>query len=386
MPLSRIVSLATLIAASTGIVGCRDDNSSGTRTTGVIGMSLGGDHSCANSFDNGMRCWGKNQLGQLGNGTNIGSAVPVEPTGLGSGGSGTGGGATILDFAAGGSHTCAIGSTGLIFCWGNNFFGQLGEDSQMDRNIPSPVRPINAGGSAASATFVAAGENHTCALYSPGAVACWGRFYERKPAAWVQGLSNPAVVKAGGNQTCVLEHGGTVKCWSMLETAPPSPAVVAGINAKKIAVGDRHVCAIDQADALQCWGSNVQGQLGNGNRSITPGVVAVARSGAAEPAIDIAAGHSHTCAFFASGGVECWGSNSVGQTGESGGTGITVRPFRVIAGGASAVAAGAVHSCARIDVGSVRRMRCWGSNADGRLGNGSTGQFSATPVQVAGLP
>jgi alpha-tubulin suppressor-like RCC1 family protein len=385
MPLSRIVGLATLIGVAMGLLGCKEDGS-GSQTTGVIGMSLGGDHSCANSFDNGMRCWGNNLSGQLGNGTNTGSAVPLEPPGWGSGPSGTGGGATILDFAAGGSHTCAIGSGGKIFCWGSNFYGQLGVDSKIDYNLAQPVRTIIAGGSVVPATFVAAGENHTCALYSPNNVACWGRFYDLKPSSWVPGLSNAVEVKAGGNQTCVRENGGTVKCWRMLVTAPPSPAVVQGISAKKIAVGERHVCAIDQADALKCWGSNTQGQLGNGNRSITSGVVSVTRSGAFDAAIDVAAGGFHTCALFASGAVECWGSNSIGQTGQPGGTGFTLTPFRVVATGASGVAAGSVHSCARIDDGTVRRMRCWGANADGQLGGGSTSQFSVTPVQVSGLP
>ena len=385
MPLSRIIGLATLTAAGVGLLGCKEGGV-GAKTTGVIGMSLGGDHSCANSVDNGMRCWGKNQLGQLGNGTTIRSLVPVEPAGFGSGASGTGGGSTIRDHAAGESHTCVIGSTGRIFCWGNNFYGQLGDDSKIDRNVPSPVRTIVAGGSVVQATFVAAGADHTCALYSPGSVACWGRFYGLKPAAWITGLSNPAAVKAGGNQTCVLEHGGTVKCWRMIATAPPTPILVQGISAKKIAVGDRHVCAIDQADALKCWGLNTLGQLGNGNRSITAGVVSVIRSGAADAAIEIAAGHSHTCALFASGGVECWGHNSVGQTGDPGPTAFSLGAFRVIASGASGVAAGGSHSCARVDVGTVRQMRCWGANGDGQLGNGNTGQFSIAPVQVSGLP
>lgn len=385
MPLSRIVGLATLVAVSGGILGC-NEGGSGTQTTGVIAMSLGGDHSCANSVDNGMRCWGKNLDGQLGNGTNTASLIPVEPTPFGSGPSGTGGGATILDFAAGGSHTCVIGSSGKLFCWGSNFYGQLGLDSKIDFNSPQPVRTIVAGGSPVPATFVAAGENHTCALYAPSNVACWGRFYGLKPSSWVPGLVSAVEVKAGGNQTCVREQGGAVKCWRMLLTAPPTPMLVQGISAKKIAVGDRHVCAIDQADALKCWGLNTLGQLGNGNRSITSGVVSVIRTGAADAAIEIAAGHSHTCALFTSGGVECWGHNSVGQTGDPGPTGFSLTAFRVIPSGASGVAAGAVHSCARIDDGTVRRMRCWGANGDGQLGNGSTAQFSITPVQVSGLP
>lgn len=386
MSLSRNVRLATVIA-SAGLLSCNGSSSTPT-TTGVIGMSLGGDHSCASSYDNGMRCWGNNASGQLGNGTNTSSVVPVEPTPFGSGPSGTGGGAYIQDFAAGGAHTCVIGSGGKISCWGSNFYGQLGVDSKIDYNSPQPIRTLTgAGGAVISATFVAAGEDHTCALYSGDNVACWGRFYALKPTTWVPGLTAPVEVKAGGNQTCVREHGGAVKCWRMLATTTPSPAIVPGLSAKKIAVGRWHACAIDQSDALKCWGSNnTQGQLGNGNRTTTSAVVSVVRSGAADAATDIAAGEFHTCALFASGGVECWGSNSVGQTGDPGPSGFTLTAFRVISSGASGVAAGSAHSCARIDVGTVRQMRCWGVNGDGQLGNGSTSQFSVAPVQVSGLP
>lgn len=386
MPLSRIVRLATVIA-SAGLLSCNGSSSTPT-TTGVIGMSLGGDHSCENSYDNGMRCWGNNASGQLGNGTNTSSVVPVEPTPFGSGPSGTGGGAYIQDFATGGAHTCVIGSRGKIFCWGSNFYGQLGVDSKIDYKSPQPVRPVTVLGDTTplGATFVAAGNDHTCALYSGGNVACWGRFYALKPTTWVPGLTVPIEVKAGGNQTCVREHGGTVKCWRMLATTTPSPAIVPGVSAKKIAVGQYHACAIDQSDALKCWGSNTLAQLGNGSHLNTSAVVSVIRSGPSDTPVDIAAGQFHTCALFASGAVECWGNNATGETGQPGGTGSTVTPFRVIATGASGVAAGSVHSCARIDDGNVRRMKCWGSNADGRLGNGSASQFSVTPVQVSGLP
>lgn len=384
---SRIGVRATLLVGAVMLlVACNG----GTQTTGVTAIAAGGAHTCAASWDGTMRCWGLNQFGQLGNGTLNSSNVPVEVTGLGTGPVAR---PRLLDIAAGGDHACAIVSGGKIFCWGSNYYGQLGLDSKTDYNIMQPVREIaGADGSTALGTFVVAGENHTCAVYSPGLVACWGRNYSLRPA-WIR-VSGPSsnalsvnAVAAGGNQTCVIEPGGTVKCWVGIAGNYTQPTLIQGITAKAIAVGRSHACAIDQSDTIKCWGSNVQGQLGNGTRTPTSGLVAVNRTGAFVPAVALAAGDSHTCAVFSSGAVECWGSNANYQTGDpSTTTSFTLRPFQVISAGASAVAAGAVHSCARIDDGSVRRMECWGWNASGQLGNGSTSQYSVTPVRVTGLP
>ena len=350
-------------------------------------MSLGGGHSCATIVDNGMRCWGDNQRGQLGDAKNVNSPIPVAPTAWGSGPSGVGGGKTILGFAAGDSHTCAISSDGRLFCWGGNNFGQLGNDSTRESNVAQPVRPIPNPGTPLQANAVVAGDNHTCALYAPGNVACWGRGYEAKPQ-FIRGLSNPQRIAAGGNQACALEAGGVVKCWKAATPNPQStsiPQPIAGILAKDITVGRSHACAIIESGAFQCWGLNGQGQLGSGSRIPSASPVTVVRAGAFDAAVSISAGSYHTCAALASGAVECWGDNGVGKTGDPAG-GITLTAHRVITSGAKEVSAGSNHSCARILVGQVGQMSCWGSNGTGQLGNSSVGQFSLKPVQVAGLP
>lgn len=371
-----------LVGGVLALSGCSGLQPTGT---GVVGMALGGGHSCATLVNNGMRCWGHNLSGQLGNGSNASSSTPVEPTGWGSGPTGVGGGATILDFAAGDSHTCVIGSGGKLFCWGSNYFGQLGLDSTVDYNLAQPVRTVIAGGSPRQANSVVAGDEHTCALYAPGSAACWGHYYDKKPQ-FITGLSNPQRIAARGNQTCVLEASGTVKCWRMLAPSQPNPTVVPGLSAKRIAAGRLHACAINQSDIVQCWGFNTQGQLGIGHSlPAGSGVMTVARSGPFDAAIEIAAGHDHACALLASGAVECWGSNVVGQTGHPTST-HTVTPHRVITSGARGVAAGTHHTCALFDAGSVRRMHCWGENASGQLGQRPAGQPLHVPQAVIGLP
>ena len=350
--------------------------------TGVTAMTLGGGHSCAAVLANGMRCWGDGQSGQLGNASNSNSSAPVEPTSWGSGPTGVGGGVWILGFAAGDSHTCAINSSGKLFCWGSNSFGQLGLSSTTDYNLSQPVREFIP---AVPVSQVVAGENHTCALYSGGLVACWGRFYDKQPQVIV-GLTNPFQIAAGGNRACAVEAGGAVQCWRMMvSNQQPTPALVPAVIAKKIAVGRTHACAIDQSDVVQCWGTNnTQGQLGNGTRGpVTGAVSTVIRSGVFVAAVEIAAGGDHTCALLSSGAVECWGQNDYGQTGDPSLTGFTLTARPVIASGASGIASGSDHSCARMaGAGNTQTMLCWGGNWRGQLGNPSAGPFSVTPVAV----
>jgi alpha-tubulin suppressor-like RCC1 family protein len=293
----------------------------------------------------------------------------------------------LLGIAAGGDHTCIIGSSGKIFCWGSNSAGQLGLNSQTDFDTMQPARTLTKpDGSMRLANLIAAGDKHTCAVYDPDIVACWGRNYSLLPVP-VAGVAALRVA-AGGDQTCVIGPGGIVKCWGgLLNFGPASnPSVIPSVSARgAIAVGRQHACALDLTGTIKCWGQNAFGQLGNGNKFASPTPVVVSTI-STTPVVDLAAGERHTCALFSSGSVECWGMNDSGQTGDpSTTTSTTLRPVQVVASGAIAIALGAAHSCAVIADGNVRRMECWGSNGAGQLGDGSTSTFSLKPVRVTGL-
>jgi alpha-tubulin suppressor-like RCC1 family protein len=356
--------------------------------TGTTASALAaGDYStCAVLRRGAVQCWGDDSYGQLGNATRVSASVPVPVSGPEQG---------IRQLAAGGVDACELLRTGRIECWGANRHGQLGNGTLAALVAPAPVHGIRA------ATAVAVGGQHACAVLRGGGVECWGanadgelgdgtRTDARLPVR-TTGLRRPArSVTAGLAHTCVLLAGGSVECWgsnangelgngTMVDS--PTPVAVHGLAAPAVAIdaGDAHTCALLRTGAVQCWGWNIEGQLGDGGGSDSATPVSV--SGLAR-AIAIAAGGSHTCALVRSGSVRCWGANLYGQLG-NGTTSDSAVPVAAsgLGSGVSAIAAGLYHSCALLTGGSVS---CWGWNAQGQLGNGTT-SGSPAPVGVAGL-
>jgi alpha-tubulin suppressor-like RCC1 family protein len=300
----------------------------------------GGSHSCALDSSGAVTCWGSNFYGQLGNNSNTSSKipVPVPVQGLTSG---------VKAITAGDSHTCAIDSNGAAQCWGKNNYDQLGNNSTTDSNVPVAVSGLTSGVKA-----ITAGISHTCAIDSSGAAQCWG-----------------------SNQYGQLGDSSN-------NTNSKVPVAVSGLTSgvQAITTGDYHTCAIDSNGAAQCWGRNTYGQLGNNsttdsNVPVTMGMMGMLTSGVQA----ITAGGDHTCAFDG-GVVTCWGRNTYGQLGNSSTTDSNV-PVLVLISGVKAITAGYSHTCA---IDSNGAAQCWGSNSAGQLGNNST-TSSNIPVAVSGL-
>src|SRR5262249_55067635 len=136
----------------------------------AVSIGVGGDggptprgHACALKRGGAVRCWGANDAGQLGNGTLAGSAVPVSVAGLSSG---------VTAVAAGGGHTCALLTSGKVKCWGDNFFGQLGNGTRTSSALPVDVVGLE------GVTAIAAGAISTCAIAAGGRVSCWGNLVD----------------------------------------------------------------------------------------------------------------------------------------------------------------------------------------------------------------
>ena len=184
-----------------------------------------------------------------------------------------------IQIAAGGSHTCAVLTTGGVRCWGYNFNGHLGESTPPDWKPTSE----DVVGLSSKVVSIAAGDLHTCAVLDTGGVQCWG-------------------YNLGGE----LGNG--------TEIASGTPVDVVGLSAKvvSIAVGDA-VCALLDTGGVQCWGDNEDGQLGNGN--VTNSSTPVDVVGLSSKVVSIAAGGYHMCALLDTGGAQCWGYNLDGQLG-----------------------------------------------------------------------
>lgn len=349
----------------------------------AIAIAAGGAHACAVIAGGDVKCWGANESGQLGNGSTVESAVPVDVVGLGS---------SAVSISAGRAHTCAITSTAQLKCWGLNNSGQLGDQTTTNRStaVLALTGVLN----------VAAGGNHTCAVDQTHSALCWGRgsrgqLGNGSLSSWsipfeVTGMSSGvAAVTAGYEHSCAQMTTGALKCWggnwygqlgnaTNSDQNEPVDVVSASAGASELRAGSYHTCAIVEGIA-KCWGINITGRLGTGSR--VDANIPVAVTGLAGSVQQFGAGGSQTCALMGDDVFSCWGSNSYGQIGV-GFTGHTRRAGGVtgLDSATTAIGVGSEHACAIHSGGVV----CWGDNRSGQLGNGSYLEASV-PTAVVGL-
>ena len=356
----------------------------------VIAIAAGGVHTCALLAGGSTRCWGGNDHGQLGDGSALDRSSPVvaNVASLQS---------PVTALSLGATHSCASTLHGGALCWGGNASAQVGDATRIDRTAPFFVTGFSAG-----ASRVVAGNAHSCALSSSGEMYCWGagglgqlasndgsgdRLTPTGVATFGPRLLDLAT---GGDSTCAITESGEARCWGRNDFGQlgdtnffphPVPTEVAGLAAmRRIAIGPLHACGVSMATEVFCWGYNDTGQLGLGFAGpIAPANRVPRLTGVQQ----IAVGGSHTCAILVTGLLQCWGSNYYGQIGD----GQTVvdnlipTPTPLI-GRALAVAAGLVFTCA-IDAPGI--VYCWGANRFGQLGDGTTVD-RVTPVIVSALP
>lgn len=404
-----------------------------------IQLAAGQRHTCARLIDGRVKCWGQNggwlgvgdyedrgdQLGEMG------SALPAVNLGT--------------DWVADSVSTrdlavCVTLHSGAVKCWGVNSRGELGAGDMVSRGgepstLGDALKPVDLG-QRGRVIEVAVGANHVCARTEAGLVICWGAndfgqlgrgdtltrgdepgemgsLLEPVPL----GTGRTAIqLAAGWFHTCALLDDHTVKCWGNnpngelgqgdIEPRGDEPDELGdallpvdlgtGVLVREIAAGEQHNCAVLEDRRVKCWGANDFLQLGNGSRD--PRGDSPNQLGDALPCTDLgpdfpakalALGAHHSCALSTNGAVKCWGLNASGQLGigttadhgapaETMGVGLPSVDF-----GASrralAIAVGMDFSCAAMDDGQVV---CWGDNQVGQLGIGNTENRGVVPTQL----
>lgn len=383
-----------LLAFTAFILSACDEPFATTTIRHYTDVATGGQHTCAIAESGVAYCWGKGELGQLGNGSpdDVANPRPVA-------------GNNVFDqITAGESHTCGLTVDGTALCWGWGWLYQLGTGNQDGPFMPADL--------ATDLRFqqISAGAYHTCALATDGRVFCWG--YNN----WGQvgnGTSEPqstpqhvggdlraVAISAGGWHTCALTEAGTVYCWGRNESgqlgigtselSSPTPTQVAGsVLFSALDAGDKHTCAISRQRQPYCWGSSQFGELGDlaPYREGLPGAVTPVHVWSIPDVVQISAGYGNTCAVAVTGMSYCWGRGDFGQLGIGGSKHVPVRqpiyvyPKRELKGDyfefTKIATGGTTHVCGIVE-GSIF---CWGTGTSGQLGTWRN-TFSSVPQRI----
>ncbi|HEX9563462.1 MAG TPA: Ig-like domain-containing protein [Gemmatimonadaceae bacterium] len=365
---------------------------------GLPQISAGFDHTCALTVDGVAFCWGRNNTGQLGDGSTTTRLNPVAVQGN-------------LRFgliSAGQGHTCAVTFDGEGYCWGNSDRGQVGDGGLMNRVAPARVVGVPTFGT------IQAGRAHTCGLTAEGVAYCWGgggngesgsgtTVASRVAPDSVNGGRRYTVLAGAAHTICAIATVGETYCWGRNNTGQvgdgtttctslsaacfvdrSTPTRVAGSavfvsvssNARIVnGFGGGTSCGVTAAGVAHCWGQNASGQVGDGTVAtrLTPTLVSGNHTWRS-----IAVGSATTCGVTTSAAGYCWGFNGANALGD--GTSVNRLIPTAIGGGhqQSSISVGYNHACAVTLSGD---FYCWGSNTNGELGDGTTSTRSM-PTRV----
>ncbi len=315
----------------------------------MVSISVGDQSVCALDSAGKAYCWGVNTNGQLGDGTNTRSNVPVavDTSGVLSGKvlkavSVSGG--TI------GTSACGLDTAGKVYCWGQNTNGELGDGTNTDSNVPVAV-DMTGVLSGKTVTMLSTGDATVCIVASDSKGYCWG-------------------------QNIVGQLGNNSTDDSSVPVAVDTSDVLAGKTLASISAGAQVSCALDTTGKSYCWGDDSTGQLGDGMTGFSQYSVPIAvdTSGAlaGKTLVSVSAGLGGVCALDSGGLAYCWGFNGSGTIGD-GTTDNSSLPIAVDTSGALAgktltmIELGVGSTCA---IDSTHQAYCWGTNSLGQLGAG----------------
>ena len=326
----------------------------------------------------------------------------------------------VTEISAGNHGTCARLTNGQARCWGLGEAGRVGDGTFADTSVPVAVLLPDGSGPLTDVDSISTGFAHACAALTTGQARCWGYGgggtlgnggtvdsplpVAVSDSAGTGALTGVVDVGAGGGHSCALLSTGQVNCWGannngqlgdgstttrrrpVTVSDPAGTGPLGGVN--HLSVGLSRTCVVVTGGEVRCWGSNLHGGLGDGTTTDRTRPVAVSDVEGTGPLIgatQVTAGSSHACALLESGEGRCWGSNQNGQLGD-GTTTDSSRPVVISNPDGTGPLTGIVElsvldyqSCALVESGSVY---CWGSNITGALGDGTTtDHIRPTPVQ-----
>jgi alpha-tubulin suppressor-like RCC1 family protein len=344
----------------------------------ILAISAGGSHNLALLDDDTVWAWGANWHGQLGNNTTTHSATPVKVAGLD--------GITVKAISAGGSHNLVLDDKGKVWAWGANWFGQLGDDTMIQKTKPIQITALSSN----TIIAIAAGEYHSLALDDEGTVWSWGdnrdgQLGDGIPAmrkltpGTVTWLNNVTAISAGEIHSLAIKDG---EVWSWGGWSGIIPEQISSVsNATAISAGRNHSLVLIDGE-VWAWGGNHNGQLGDGTNDNSMTLV--------ETGLDnvtaISAGAWYSLARRNDGTVWTWGWNVFGQLGESSGTDSSIPVETTGVSNVTAISAGNYHAVTL----SSDAVLSWGLNGGGQLGlpfpqDSSVPVLSQTTVPVSPL-
>jgi len=348
------------------------------------------DHSLYLNPNGMVWAWGFNAFGQLGNGNNTNSNVPLHV-----------GGSTPLTnisaIASGNYHSIALANDGTVWIWGNNAYGQLGNNSRNDSWLPT--RPE---GTLTNVIAVAGGQFHSIVLKNDGTVWAWGSnangqlgngtSVDSLIPVKVSNLTGIKAIASGDSHNLALASNGTVWAWGYNGsgqlgngsfTSASIPVQVVGIfNVSAVAAGGQRSLVLKQDGTVWDWGYNGSGQLGNDSTIVSALPVQVGGSFPIKNGVAIAAGENHSLVIRSDGTTWSWGANNMGQLGNNSTipdakTPVVVGNYPVM--NLVSIAGGNNHS---LSVDNAGRVLVWGANNYGQLGNNVYGYIVA-PIQIS---
>ncbi len=374
-------------------------------------LAMGTSHSCALRSDGTVWCWGLNSSGQLGDGTTQDRVSPTRVQGLPAGRKAT-------QIAADEGNTCALLDDHTVWCWGLDDAKNLGQCgasrppySPAPAEVPTwtpnaqmPGAPACDASTPFTATQIALGGEHACAIGTDAQLYCWGEnamgaqggqcgqdpaIFDDVPGPLPVAFAGAVQVECGDEYSCVLKDENSVWCFGANDlhelgngdtNASFTPVNVSGISdAKTLALDDETPCIVTTAGALLCWGNGTSGIFGadlNDNVAKATRIATIAQA--------YAGGTAETlCVTQPDGTLQCFGANDKGQCGVGASTPNVTAPTNAQLVTVAGVAIGADHTCATTTDGS---LWCWGADDSGQLGDGQTSPTIVTTPKRIDFP